>query len=209
MVFILLTADERLLPATVISRCQQVELLPLAVTEVEAVLNRNWGIESQKAELLARLSRGCLGWAVSVAFDDGLLRQRAERLDKLLEIVAGDFEERFAYAARLATQFSQNRGEVQAILDLWLDWWRDLLMVKVGRSDTVTNVDRSATLFEMAKGYNLAQVRAFINNIRAAGDQLKQNANPRLVLEVLMISLPEVEWQGGRSPAAQVEVKYG
>jgi DNA polymerase-3 subunit delta' len=206
VVFILLTTNERLLPATVISRCQRVELLPLAATEVETALEKNWGVEPQKAELLATLSRGCLGWAVSIAFDDGLLRQRAERLDKLLDIVAGDYEERFAYAARLATQFGQNRGEVQAILDLWRDWWRDLLLVMVGRSDTVTNIDRLATLSEMAKDYNLAQVRAFINNIRAAGDQLKQNANPRLVLEVLMISLPEVEWQGGRSPAAQVEV---
>lgn len=209
VVFILLTVNERLLPATVVSRCQRVELLPLAITEVEAALVQNWGVELQKAKLLATLSRGCLGWAVSVVFDDGLLRQRNERLDKLLDVVAGDYEERFAYAARLATQFSQNRGEVQAILDLWLEWWRDLLMVKVDRSDTVTNIDRLTTLFEMAKDYDLAQVRAFINNIRAAGDQLKQNANPRLVLEVLMVSLPEVEWHGGSSPAAQVEVKYG
>jgi len=201
IVFILLTANERLLPATVVSRCQRVELFPLAVSEIETALNRNWGIESQKAELLARLSHGCLGWAL----DDGLLQRWAERRDKSLDIINGDFEERIAYAAQLTTQFSQNRVLVQETLDLWLDWWRDLLLVKVELSDAITNIDRVATLIDMAKSYQLVQIRTFIDSIRAAGEQLRQNANPRLVLEVLMISIPEAE----RHPATQSEVKYG
>ncbi|GAI32367.1 unnamed protein product, partial [marine sediment metagenome] len=67
VIFILLATNDKLLPATVISRCQRLELPPLAVSEVEAALNSRWGIESQKAKLLARLSHGCLGWALSAA----------------------------------------------------------------------------------------------------------------------------------------------
>ncbi|MFC1986596.1 ATP-binding protein [Chloroflexota bacterium] len=182
VLFILLATNERLLPATVVSRCQKVELLPLRVTEIEAALNRIWGVEPQKAELLARLSHGCLGWAVSAALDGVLLQQHTERLDELLDI---------AYAAQLITQFSQNRRLVQEKLDLWLDWWRDLLLIKVGLSDAVTNVDRLAVLNDIAGGYSLAQIRAFIDSIRVAGNQLRQNASPRLVLEVLMLDIPE------------------
>jgi len=190
VIFILLATSEKLLPATVISRCQRLELPPLAATEVEAALTSRWSIEPQKAELLARLSQGCLGWALSAALDDSLLQQCAEKMDKLLDIISAGYEERFAYAAQLATQFSQNRGLVQEILDLWLSYWRDLLLVKVGCGDTITNVDRLAMLVEMAGGYSLAQIKAFINSIQAAGEQLRQNANPRLVLEVLMLSIP-------------------
>jgi len=50
-IFILLTTNERLLPATVISRCQRLELLPLATAEVETALNQR-GIEPQQAKLL-------------------------------------------------------------------------------------------------------------------------------------------------------------
>jgi len=75
-------------------------------------------------------------------------------------------------------------------LNLWLDWWRDLLLVKVGSIDNITNIDRLNTLSDMAGGCNLAQIRAFIRSIRAAGEQLRQNANPRLVLEVLMLDIP-------------------
>jgi len=208
-IIILLTINERLLPATVISRCQRVELPPLAVGEVETALSRGWAIEPPAAKLLARLSHGCLGWAVSVALDNGILQQRAERLDTLLDIIAADGEERFVYAARWAAQFSQNRGLAQEKLDLWLDWWRDLLLVKAGVSDSVTNVDRLATLTDMARGYGLVQIKTYINSIRAAGDQLRQNANPRLVFEVLILNLPEVEEHGQEKTAARFEVKYG
>jgi hypothetical protein len=43
----------------------------------------------------------------------------------------------------------------------------------------------------MAGGLSLAQIRAFIHSIQTAGEQLRQNANSRLVLEVLMLDIPE------------------
>jgi len=205
VIFILLTTDERLMPATVISRCQRLELLPLAAGEVEVALNQQ-GVEPQKAKLLARLSRGCLGWALSAASDDGLLQLRMERMERLLDIINADYEERFAYVAQLAAQFSQNRGLVQEVLDLWLDWWRDLMLVKVGCGDTITNVDLEARLVEMVRGYSLTQIKAFIDSIQAAGEQLRQNANPRLVLEVLMLDIPRKE---GRSEQNVTALNYG
>jgi len=189
VIFILLTTNGTVLPATVVSRCQKLELHPLPVSQIEAALSERWGIERQKAELLARLCHGCLGWALSVAVDDSLLQRRAERLDRLLDIVSGDYEQRFDYVAQLVAQFSQSRALVQETLDLWLDWWRDLLLVKLG-SSAITNIDRQAVLVDMAKGYSLAQIRGFINSIHGVGEQLRQNANPRLVLEVLMLSIP-------------------
>ncbi|MFC1897625.1 ATP-binding protein [Chloroflexota bacterium] len=193
VIFILLTTNDKLLPATVISRCQRLELSPLAVTEVETALINLLDIDSRKAELLAKLSHGRLGWALSAALDNNLLQQRSEKIQRLLDIIDADYEERFTYAAELAAQFSQRRASVQEILDLWLDFWRDLLLVKVGCSEAITDVDLEATLVEMARGYNLTQIRVFINSIQAAGEQLRQNANPRLVLEVLMLSMPKRE----------------
>ncbi|MFC2005581.1 ATP-binding protein [Chloroflexota bacterium] len=209
VVFMLLTANEQLLPMTVLSRCQRLELLPLASTEVEAALSSSWDIEPQKAKLLARLSHGCLGWAVSAAIDDSLFQQRAEYLDELLDIISADCEERFAYAAQLVAKFSQNRGLVWERLNLWLNFWRDILLIKVGLSDNITNVDRLSTLINIAGERGLAQIKAFISSILVAEDQLKQNASPRLVLDRLMLSIPETEIHGERNPDVQVEVNYG
>jgi DNA polymerase-3 subunit delta' len=202
VIFILLTTNDRKLLPTVVSRCQRLELPPLTTPEVEAALDSHWSVEPEKARLLARLSHGCLGWAVSANLDDNLLQQRREKIDKLLEIVSSDYEERFAYAGQLAARFAQNRGTVQELLDFWVDWWRDLLLVKVGCGDIITNIDHLDTLARMAKGYRLSRIKSFINSIQAAGEQLRQNANPRLVLEVLMLDMPGKERRGDASLTA-------
>jgi DNA polymerase-3 subunit delta' len=191
VIFILLTANESVLPDTVVSRCQRLELRPLPAAQVGMALSERWGVATPKAELLARLSHGCLGWAISAADDDSRLEQRSQRLDSLIDITKADYEERFDYVNQLVAWFSQSRSLVKEILELWLDWWRDLLLVRLGCGEAVTNIDRKEILAGLAQGYGLAEIRAFIGSIQAAGEQLGQNANPRLVLEVLMLSLPE------------------
>ena len=191
VVFLLLTAREELLPATIVSRCQRLELPPLAVGEVEAALNSRWAVEQERARLLARLCHGRLGWALLAAPDDSWLKERVERMEQLLGVVdTAGYEGRLEYAAQLAAQFNKNRGSVQEILDLWLDWWHDLLLVKIGCVEAITNVDVSTVLEQRAKDYSLAEIKSFISAIQSAGKQLKQNANPQLVFEVLMLSIP-------------------
>ena len=207
VVFILLTLNDRLLPATVVSRCQRLELTPLPAEEIDSVLGDR-GIEPQRARLLARLSHGCPGWALAAASDGVLLEQREETLERLLGVITAGNEERFTCAAQMATRFSQNRGQVYDELDLWLDWWRDLMLVKIGCRDIITNVDRLAILVEMAGKYRLAEIRSFIQSIRMAGEQFRQNVNPRLAIEVLMLDMPGKERGGGSRPAAQL-IKYG
>lgn len=193
VIFILLTTNDRLLPVTVTSRCQRLGLSPLATAEAEAILNNAWGIEPSRAKLLSRLCHGCLGWAILATGDDSLLKLHTQRMEGLLAVINADYEERFVYAAQLAAQFSRNRGTVQEILNLWLHFWRDLMLVKVGCNDAITNINLEATLIDIASSYNLAQIRSVINGIQAAGEQLRQNANPRLVLEMLMLSIPKRE----------------
>ncbi|HLB28054.1 MAG TPA: DNA polymerase III subunit delta' [Dehalococcoidales bacterium] len=191
VVFLLLTVDDKLLPPTVVSRCQRIELALIPAAQIEEALKTKWAVEAEKAKLLSRLAHGCLGWAVSAARDDGLLQQRNELLEKLLDMINAGAEERFAFAAQLADQFSKNRRTVYGQLDLWLDWWRDLLLVKTGSVENITNVDRLETLTEMADGLSLGQIRAFIQSVRSTGDGLRRNAGAKLALDVLMLDIPE------------------
>jgi DNA polymerase-3 subunit delta' len=190
VIFILLTANDSFLPDTVVSRCQRLELRPLPTPHVETALSERRSLESARVGLLSRLCHGRLGWALTAADDDSLLGKRDQLLEKLLEVIRGDNEPRFDYAAQLAAQFGQNRASVREVLDLWLDWWRDLLLVKLGSAGTITNIDHEAELVEMGQDYSLSQIRAFIGSIQAAAEHLEQNANPRLALEVLMLSIP-------------------
>jgi DNA polymerase-3 subunit delta' len=209
MVFLLLTTNEKLLPETVVSRCQRLELTLLPSPEMETALQKGWGMELQRAKLLSRLAKGCLGWAVMAASDDGILQERTEKLEHLYEVIRSNTEKRFEHAARLASQFAQSRASVQEVLDLWLDWWRDLLLVKVGCPDYVTNTDQLRVLNQMAGHYTMEQIRGCLGNIRAAQRQLKLNANAWLVLEVLMLDMPgRIEGNRGES-SSKVMVRDG
>jgi DNA polymerase-3 subunit delta' len=80
---------------------------------------------------------------------------------------------------------------MQEKLGLWLDWWRDLLLLKTGCGALPTNVDQMKVLNDMAGGYTLIQIRDSIESIRSASEQLRFNVNPQLVLETLMLNIPE------------------
>jgi DNA polymerase-3 subunit delta' len=190
VLIVLLTVNDGKLLPTIVSRCQHVELFPVAPHIVEEALCTNWGVEPGKSRTLSRLCRGCLGWAVSAAQDESLLEERSAKLAKLQGLTAADLAQRFDFASKLSSQVSKRRDLVEETLGLWLQWWRDLLLVKGGCSEFVTNLDQEVSLRQQAEAWSLADIRGFIEDISTAQLQLDQNANARLVLEVLMLKMP-------------------
>ncbi len=190
VLLVLLTARESALLPTIVSRCQRVELRPLPVTLIKEALIEDYGVAADRAELLARLSDGCFGWALLTMQDEKILEERSRRLTTLVDLSYASLKQRLAYAAELAAQFSRSREEVEEVLALWLQWWHDLLLVKGGDGKFVTNIDQQSTLFQQAKHLSTRQVMDFIYHLQATYEQLEQNANPRLALEVLMLSMP-------------------
>jgi len=200
VVFALLTTNERLIPATVISRCQRLELSPVPLAEVESALSKQHDIKPQEIKLLVRLCHGCIGWALSAAADANVLEERTQRIEKLLNMLRVDYDERFVYASELSSEFSRNREKVYYILDLWIDWWRDMLLVKVNCPEHLINVDYVLELTEITNNYSITEIREIIRNIRTVKQQLAQNANAQLALEVLMLNIPKIKRPAMKSP---------
>ena len=186
-VILVLTASDmdQLLP-TIISRCQVLSLRPPSMPLVQKALEERWGVDPDRARLLARLSGGRLGWAVRAFEDEAILQKRERRFDEMIELMGQGRVERLRYAQHLST----SPDGLREVLDLWLSWWRDVLLIEGGSSTEIANVDREATLRSQARGYSLTQVRDFIEALRTAVWQLEHNANTRLTLEVLMLNLP-------------------
>lgn len=186
-VILMLTTNEAetLLP-TIVSRCQVLNLRPLATETVQNVLQERWGVDVQRAELLAHLCGGRLGWAVTASQDDAILDQRERLLDEMMELLSQGRVERLEYAE----QISRHAGAASDLLPLWISWWRDLLLTASSSSVGIINIDRENTLRKQAQQYSLSQVRDFVEALRTAAWRLEHNANTRLTLEVLMLNLP-------------------
>src|SRR5579883_2603721 len=88
-VVLLLTAStpDLLLP-TLVSRCQQFRLRPVAWAPLAAHLERTCGVPRAEAERLATLSEGRIGWAVRAARDPALLAARQAHTTLLETVLA-------------------------------------------------------------------------------------------------------------------------
>lgn len=186
VVLVVLAQEADLLLPTIVSRCQHISLRPLALNEVERALVERWRASAERARLLARLSGGRLGWAVQRVEDEEAMARRARRLDDLDGLVSGSIVERFAYAEKLA----QDPIATQETLDLWIGWWRDVLLVSSEADTPLTNVDRASALRDYAKRFDVDAAVRVIHALRSACQKLQRNANKRLTLEVLMLDVP-------------------
>lgn len=184
---ILTARDASLLLPTIASRCQVFALRPLAPAQIErALLER--GIDQDSARLLSRLSSGRLGWAFRAASNPAMLAARREHLDALNAAVNEGRAERLMRAEVLA----KKSDELPELLELWLGWWRDVLLVQNGDGARITNIDHQALLNEQASRFSLEQIEHTLKAVRATARYLTQNVNVRLAMEVLLLNLPGV-----------------
>ena len=190
ILIILLTTSESALLPTIASRCQRVELRPLSLGLVRDILAKDHQITQGKADLLARLSGGCLGWAILAIQNGSLLSDRDERLADIARVCGAASRDRLAYAADLAGMFGKGRDKVADILSAWQQWWRDLLLIKCDNTRWIINIDQEPVLSKQAETLTAEGISAFMREIRATTVKLEQNANPRLALEVLMLKMP-------------------
>jgi DNA polymerase-3 subunit delta' len=190
-VVILLTAEsaDELLP-TIVSRCEVLALRPLPLTTVRDALITGFTIPVERAELLARLSGGRLGWAVRMGADESALEARHQKLDDVSALLRASRGERFAYAEKLSREGSLDR--IQDTLGLWQSFWRDVLLAAAQTSTPLTNADRETQIRALAQTLSPTLAGQTLVAIRRTGELLEKNVNTRLALEVLLLDWPRI-----------------
>jgi DNA polymerase-3 subunit delta' len=192
VVLILITDREELLLDTIRSRARRVPFGGLPKAAIERALRDRWDVEPGRAAELAQLSSGRLGWTVAALQNEALLESRAASLAAAEAMAAAPLAERFAYAGSLGGSYTKDRQGVQATLDLWESFWRDLLMIAAGREHEATNRDRLDALRPLAAQCGVAPAVRALRAIVEARQQLDENASPVLALEVMMLALPQL-----------------
>jgi len=191
VIILIAPGTEAMLP-TIVSRCQVLNLRPLATQDVERTL-RARGIAPERATLIARLARGRIGWALRAIQDETLLAARAGYLGDLRDLLGANRTRRFAYAEKLA---QADYAQVVDVLEHWLLLWRDVVRAASG-SDQIVNSDQRDWIAALAGAFGLAQSAQIVRDIGETLRYLERNANVRLALDVLILKLP----QGAFSPA--------
>lgn len=185
-VIILLAGSTEQTLSTIISRCQVVNLRPVATETIHDVLVQQYGADDEHATLLARLSSGRIGWALEAQQQPEILQQRDTALDLLENVLRMNRAARFD----LAGDLSKDKNALPPLLELWQTYWRDILLHASGSPVKPANSDRTSNIERLM--YNLSEDDALqgLKSTRKLLEQLATNINLRLAVEVMMLDYP-------------------
>ncbi len=159
------------------------------IQAANCLLKTLWKVEPREANVIAALAAGRMGWAVQAVEDENLLAERKEQLETLTKLLAATRVERFAAAQRL----SEDTGKLSAILELWLLWWRDIVLAARDSLDLIVNVDMRSIIAKQATQVGPTEAERMVRAILRTMEALEQNVNARVALEVLMLDMPMVK----------------
>lgn len=185
-VLILLATSLEPILSTITSRSQIIHLRPVAADTIQQILVDHYAQESEHAGLLGRLSGGRIGWAIQAAQHPEMLDQRAQALDLLDEVVAMNRAKRFD----LANDLGRDKERLPLLLELWLSYWRDILLLAENSPIKPCNSDRQVSMEQLLY---MVQAEDALNAVKATQTMLahlKTNANVRHALEVMFLDYP-------------------
>jgi DNA polymerase-3 subunit delta' len=175
---------------TVVSRCRVLTLRTLPVDTVRDALIAQWGANPERAELLAALSGGRIGWAVNALENPEALEERADALDTLFELLPGNRAARFGWTEKAA----RDKDGALRMLEIWEGVWRDVLLLASGSGVPITNRDREAEIVRVAESAGTDATVGALRAVRDARQNLTYNVHARLTLDVLMLDLPHIKF---------------
>lgn len=177
---LILTADaSREILATLTSRCQVIPFVPLAI-EQTCVILKTHGIEDTDIRILARLSEGSPGVALTL--------HKAEMVAIWREVVAFlsdpaiHVNKDVGQLLRLAEKVATLKDTLPAFLGLLRLWLRDLLFEEMEILNLLGMGSR-------VKHWSSKELYARLQAIDRAEKELLRNCNKNLVCEVLLFSL--------------------
>ncbi len=190
-VHIVLTSPAvELLPETIVSRCHVVRLRSVPQDVIAEALAKRFGVDSDEAQLLAKMSMGAPGWAIAALDDPSLIDARKQSAARILGVFEADLADRFDYAALMAREFRSDRSLALDELERWLELIRDIAMIQNGMRRHVVFDDRFQELDRIAEGLTLDDVAKTASAVEKARLALLANAYPQLAFDGMMLGLP-------------------
>jgi len=181
-ILILVTANFHALLSTVVSRCQRLNFSSLPVSSVEKVLVEKTGTDTKIVRIIASLSEGSIGRALSE--DEGSVL--AER-DRVFSGFAGLKDKRMLDIFKTAEELAKDE-DLGGILRALKVFYRDMAVLK-GGGGALINSDMVSKIENEVKRTSMEAILEGFELISGTEELIKRNVNKQLALEVMMMRL--------------------
>lgn len=183
--FILLARQASELLPTIVSRCRHIRFNPISAESLSAHLKAHYAVPAAEAEVVARMAGGSISRAAAMT-EKGWIAHRRWLIAVLSELDAQPVNYHLAFAEALA----RDTDRLATALEIIKSWYRDLA-VYGHRPEHLINQDLSNTIAELTRKYPQKRLLAITRAIEQAARRIENNANARLAMDQLVISLSD------------------
>lgn len=187
-VIMLLTSNIETFLPTITSRCVKLSLRPVEETMVKEYLMETMHLPDYEAQMDASLSHGNVGKAKQIAESE----EFAEMTDQAFRILRNSKDMELYELVDKIKELSTNKHNIYEYLDLFIMWFRDVLLFKATREvDGLLFKNQLNYIKERANTSSYEGIETIINAVEKAKERLHANVNFDLVMEFLFMTIRE------------------
>lgn len=183
-IILISSSPNNLLP-TILSRVQSIKFYPIEYSKIIDLLVSNHNKSPEEAKFIAEFTKGAIGRSIRLSNDESFFQRREEVIKIIGALVNGDKTK----ALSSMDFFNENKEIIDEILDIFLLWFRDLLLFKeLGPSDLLINKDKLENLsFQSKVNYN--KINDIIVRVQETKQNIRRNINYQLAIETMLLNI--------------------
>jgi DNA polymerase-3 subunit delta' len=186
-VIILIAENSNMFLPTILSRAPILKFYPLHENEVKEYLVRNFS-DPDKIDIAAKMSGGSIGKAKQLLENTDIMELR----DDLLEHVSSLLGSRRKSIYDLALFLKQNKDEIDFLMGVLQDFFRDLMYIKKTEDETeIKNPDKKVKIKKIADALGDRAPLALLEIVFKYSDYFAKNISYGLNAQCLSLELWE------------------
>jgi DNA polymerase-3 subunit delta' len=189
-VFILTALQKSDLLPTILSRCQQIRFNPLSRKGIESFLEKNYDFNNDERKIYSKMADGSLSRAQQMAGGPGGGRYWLTRRNWLIDEACALSSRPIGSLLVLAEKLAKKKDTITESLDVIVTWLRDLVIHKY-YPEKIVNSDLADKIKKISLQESVESLVSKIEAVRTAQRKIDANANLRLTLEIMLMSLSQ------------------
>ncbi|MDD5528121.1 MAG: DNA polymerase III subunit delta' [Patescibacteria group bacterium] len=191
VVIILTAARLEKIPATIVSRSQVLNFLPVSNAVIYDYLINDLACPRVQAKNISRLSAGRPALAAKFFEDQEFYQSYLSKTETFLHFFKENLNERLSAVDKIAGG-KEEENKVEAALDVlnvWQGLLRDLLLLNANNGDLIQHEPLRAMMDGLKNKLNGSRLLELNGLLRRGEKYLRANVNPKLVLENIAINI--------------------
>ena len=183
-IFLFLVNDISLLSPTIVSRAQIIRLSEASEKVMSNYLAENFNLDKPTEDKIIQLSAGKIKLAESLANNISLLDDYKESYNRFFDYCNSDLSDRLNTSQKLSSRFRTDRNVIYNELSLWADFCKIIIKKKYTKIQGLNYDNKLEDVFD------INQINKIILILLKTISSLKENANSRLVFDVMGLNIP-------------------